>query len=136
MSDDATDDGSPTGNPGGEVGDPATDGDPDALAMDGDPDAQATDGDPGTYAVEFVEEGHTVECAPDEYVLDAALDAGIEVPYGCLMGVCTICSGRVEGEVDQTEGAALTEDEIRRGYALTCIAYPRSDLRVWTSEGP
>lgn len=103
---------------------------------DGDEGRSPTDGDPDAYTVEFVEEGRTVECAPDEYVLDAALDAGIDVQYGCLMGVCTICSGRVEGEVDQTEGAALTEAEIQEGLALTCVAYPRSDLRVWTSEGP
>ncbi|PSQ19954.1 (2Fe-2S)-binding protein [Halobacteriales archaeon QS_8_69_26] len=92
--------------------------------------------DPDTYTLEFVEEGRTIDCAADEYVLDAALEADVEIPYSCLMGICTICSARVEGDIDQSEGAALTEPEIQRGYALTCIGYPRSDLRILTSEGP
>lgn len=118
-------------------------GSPDGTGA-GPPDDQGditrlTDGgeaDPEAYTLEFIEEGQTVECAPDKYVLDAALDAGIGLPYGCLMGVCTICSARVEGEIDQSEGAALTPEETEKGYALTCVAYPRSDLRIHTDEGP
>jgi ferredoxin len=89
-----------------------------------------------THTVEFVVEGATVECGRDEYVLDAAHREGVDLAYGCLQGVCIICSARVEGDVHQPEaefGWGATETE---GYALLCVAYPRSDLRVWTGEEP
>jgi ferredoxin len=54
------------------------------------------------------------------------------------MGVCGVCSAMVveEGEVDQTEGMFLSDSEKDEGYALTCIAKPRSDLRIRTDESP
>jgi ferredoxin len=91
---------------------------------------------PETYELEFVEEGVTIDCGADEYVLDAAMDAGIDIQYGCLEGLCSICGAKVEGEVDQSEGVMLTPDEERAGYVLTCIAYPRSDLRIRTNRVP
>jgi ferredoxin len=89
-----------------------------------------------TYTCEFVDEGVELEVAKDEYILEAALDDGVDLTYSCLQGVCASCSAKVEGEVDQSEERVLTEWEKQQGYALLCVAYPRSDLTIHSNEEP
>jgi ferredoxin len=89
-----------------------------------------------TYTCEFVEEGVEVEVPEDEYVLEAALDEGLDLQYSCLQGVCASCSAKVDGEVDQSEEHVLTHWEKQQGYALLCVAYPRSDLTIRSNEEP
>ncbi|GAC1546715.1 MAG: phenylacetate-CoA oxygenase/reductase subunit PaaK [Vulcanimicrobiaceae bacterium] len=63
-----------------------------------------------------------------ETVLDAALRAGIDVPYACKGGVCATCRAvLVRGEVDMDVNYALEEYEVRRGLILACQSYPASD---------
>ena len=63
-------------------------------------------------------------------ILTAALDAGIELPHDCKLGVCLTCPSKVvKGVVDQTEGT-LDDSVTSNGYALTCITYPRSDCII------
>ncbi|GAB7021301.1 2Fe-2S iron-sulfur cluster-binding protein [Halostagnicola bangensis] len=91
-----------------------------------------------SYTVEFVDEGRTIEVPANKPVLEAAEEAGLAPPYQCRMGVCGVCCGMVveDGKVEQTEGMFLSESEKEEGYALTCIAKPRSDLRIRTDESP
>ncbi|HVY17117.1 MAG TPA: 1,2-phenylacetyl-CoA epoxidase subunit PaaE [Rhodopila sp.] len=61
-------------------------------------------------------------------VLEAALASHIDVPYACKAGVCSTCRARVvEGEVEMMANHALEDDEVRRGYVLTCQSYPLTD---------
>ncbi len=77
---------------------------------------------------------HTLEVAEDETILDASLDAGIDLPYDCKLGVCLVCSCKVQsGQIDQ-EGSALDDEVMQQGYALTCMSYPRSDAVITTVE--
>ncbi len=65
--------------------------------------------------------------ADGENILDGGLDNGVDLPFACKGGVCATCKARlVEGEVDMDLNHALTEDEIKRGYILTCQAHPVS----------
>lgn len=89
-----------------------------------------------TYQVELVKEDATIEVQGDEYILDVAEDEGFDLPYSCREGQCVSCSARVEGDVDQPRAQAIDEDEMSEGYVLTCIAMPRSDLKVWSNEKP
>ena len=91
-----------------------------------------------SYEVEFVDLGRTIEVPADQPILEAAEERGLDLPYQCRMGVCGVCSAlRVEeGEVDQIEGMFLSEGEKGEGYVLTCIARPRSDLKVRSNTGP
>lgn len=90
-----------------------------------------------TYEVEFVDEGITLEVPANKPLLEAAEEAGLDLNYQCRMGVCGVCSGMIlEGEVDQTEGMFLSDSEREEGYVLTCIAKPRSDLKIETNTGP
>ncbi|MGQ4557192.1 2Fe-2S iron-sulfur cluster-binding protein [Halobellus sp. GM3] len=68
--------------------------------------------------------------AEDRYILDCALEAGIDLPFSCREGNCTSCVGKVlEGEVDRG-GTALDLSEEDDGYALLCSSYAKSDCRI------
>ncbi len=64
-------------------------------------------------------------------VLDVAFDAGMDVPFACKGGVCCTCRAKVlEGEVRMDQNFALTDDEVAKGYILTCQSHPVSDTVV------
>ncbi|KAJ7523032.1 hypothetical protein O6H91_18G035200 [Diphasiastrum complanatum] len=84
------------------------------------------------YTVEMEHNGekHVLKVAEDETILSKALDAGLDVPYDCQLGVCMTCPAKLEqGQVDQS-GGMLSEDVKEKGYALMCSSYPRSDCRI------
>jgi ring-1,2-phenylacetyl-CoA epoxidase subunit PaaE len=64
-------------------------------------------------------------------VLDAALDAGADVPFACKGAVCCTCRAKVlEGTVEMDMNYALEEDELEAGYVLTCQSHPTSERVV------
>mgnify|MGYP001640307095 FL=1 len=71
---------------------------------------------------------HTFESPRNETLLNAALKAGIEVPYSCLNGVCSSCVGKVEeGEAKMAKNETLSAEKVSEGYVLTCQAYAMQD---------
>jgi len=57
----------------------------------------------------------------DEVVLDAAMRAGLELPFSCRAGVCSTCRTKVvRGEVEMAQNYALEEYEVEQGYVLAC----------------
>ncbi len=64
-------------------------------------------------------------------ILDAAMDAGADVPFSCKGAVCCTCRAKVmEGSVKMSMNYALTDDEVEEGYVLTCQAHPTSEKVV------
>lgn len=69
-------------------------------------------------------------------VLESALAAGMDAPFACKGGVCGTCRGRViAGTAQMKQNFALTEDEVARGYVLTCQAVPIGEGVVVEYEG-
>ncbi len=63
-----------------------------------------------------------------ETVLDAALRAGLDLPYSCRGGMCSTCRARVsEGQVRMDVNYGLEPWETAAGYVLTCQAHPETD---------
>lgn len=69
------------------------------------------------------------DCAPGQSVLDAALRAGIGLPYSCRKGVCGSCVGSIAaGEVTGVNGAAIRNETCTAEQVLYCMCAPSSDL--------
>lgn len=67
----------------------------------------------------------------NDSILDAASKKGADLPYACKGGVCCTCKAKLmEGEVDMAVNYALEQDEIERGYVLSCQARPKTDRVV------
>jgi ring-1,2-phenylacetyl-CoA epoxidase subunit PaaE len=72
-----------------------------------------------------------VPVAEGEAILDAALRAGVDLPFACKGGMCSTCRAKlVEGEAPMDVNYSLEPWELKAGFVLTCQAKPCSDRVV------
>ena len=70
----------------------------------------------------------TIVAEANQSLLDAALAAGVELPYSCRMGICSSCKQLCTGgAVEQGLALGLTPEETEAGYVLTCQTYAKDD---------
>lgn len=78
---------------------------------------------------------HSFPCRADQTVLAAAEAAGVPLPSSCTAGVCTTCAAHLRsGTVHQPDAMGVKEELQQQGYALLCVAFPRSDLDVLAGQ--
>ena len=93
------------------------------------------------YEIEFANEGETIEVANNENLLEAGEDEGWDLPYACRQGQCLSCAGYIDGGpasdfIRHSNNETLSEDEMEKGYCLTCTAHPTTDFTLETGEQP
>ncbi len=89
------------------------------------------------YNVEILHRGHThmIAVPDDRTVLEVANKLGLDLPSSCTAGVCTTCAAQIlEGIIDQTDGMGVSQELQDQGYALLCVTFPRSDLKIATEK--
>jgi ferredoxin len=88
-----------------------------------------------TVHLPTMEDSATFECKDDQFILNAALASGVSLPFGCRMGSCGMCAGKLlEGKVDQGSQFILREDQIAQGYVALCQSKPLSDVVLITHQ--
>lgn len=109
----------------------------DELFFAGPPDASVvappSDDEEGTVGLRFNLEGResAVRMRPETSILDAALAIRPELPYSCKGGMCASCKALVvDGEVTMDKNWALVQEDLERGFVLTCQAHPTSDVVI------
>ena len=90
-----------------------------------------------TYAITLKngDDINVIDCDGDQYILEAAEEAGIDLPYSCAAGACSACCAKVEsGSVDNSDQSFLDDDQLDEGYVLLCVAYPTADCTILTHQ--
>jgi ring-1,2-phenylacetyl-CoA epoxidase subunit PaaE len=83
-----------------------------------------------THQIKILLKGkeHEVKVTDGKSILFAGLDFGLDMPFSCQSGNCISCAGKcLSGEVEMSETDGLTEEQIKNGYVLTCVGFPKSD---------
>ncbi|NML16687.1 ferredoxin--NADP reductase [Azohydromonas caseinilytica] len=99
------------------------------------PDAAAAQQEPPPPAVASAElrielDGaeHRIRCAGEQTLLQAARQAGIELPHSCEAGLCASCMCQVvQGQVHLRHNEALDARDLARSWTLACQATPASE---------
>jgi ring-1,2-phenylacetyl-CoA epoxidase subunit PaaE len=72
-----------------------------------------------------------IGAAEGEAILDAALRAGLDLPFSCKGGMCCTCRAKVvEGAATMAVNYSLEPWEVAAGFVLTCQARPTTERVV------
>jgi ferredoxin-NADP reductase len=81
--------------------------------------------------ITFVASGRKVPARAGQTVLQAGLEAGIDLPFSCTMGGCGACKVKKQsGTVVMSEPNCLSDSEREAGYVLACCSYAESDTII------
>ena len=76
-----------------------------------------------------------IQCDEDTYILDAADEAGVDLPYSCRAGACSSCAGKlISGTVDNGVRLFLDNEQMDERRILTCVAYRKSDCIILVEQ--
>jgi ring-1,2-phenylacetyl-CoA epoxidase subunit PaaE len=75
--------------------------------------------------IQFQKNTFVLKVPADKTILEAALDKKIRLPHSCQSGLCTACMGQcLAGKVEMSDPEGLSDNEIKKGYVLTCVGRP------------
>jgi len=90
-----------------------------------------------SFPVEIRHQGQvtTILAPADQTILASATAAGLTLPSSCTAGICTTCAARLlSGMVAQPDAMGLSPALVNQGFALLCVAYPRSAITLETEQ--
>ena len=90
-----------------------------------------------SYTIKLLPSGHVFQAKGSQTIVEAAIDAGVHLPYGCRNGACGACKGKVaEGKVhlEDYQSSVISEDEIKNGMTLFCRAIALENLTIEIKE--
>jgi ring-1,2-phenylacetyl-CoA epoxidase subunit PaaE len=103
--------------------------DPKDMDVEVEATASFNPDEPTDVTIIFEGQTHQIQVTPGQFILDACIDSGLDLPYACQMGICGMCRATKEkGSMkisDQQE--SLSMSEIEAGACLTCCAVPASN---------
>ncbi|GGH12844.1 ferredoxin--NADP reductase [Mucilaginibacter phyllosphaerae] len=83
---------------------------------------------PKTIRINYDGRLHNVQAGENQSVLQAALQNKIQLPYSCRSGICAACVAFCKtGKVEMAKNEVLTDDDIAKGWILTCTGHALTD---------
>ncbi len=85
------------------------------------------------FLITLKNEDINFHCEENQTILEAALQQGITLSYGCKNGLCGSCKGDlISGEIIYPDGKpdGITEEEVANNEVIFCKATPTSDLSI------
>jgi ferredoxin len=81
--------------------------------------------------ITFARSGRRITARSGQTILQAGLDAGLDLPSSCTMGGCGACKlQKLEGTVVMSEPNCLSDNEREAGYVLACCAYADTNVVI------
>ena len=90
-----------------------------------------------SYTIRLLPSGHAFQAKSSQTIVEAAIDAGVHLPYGCRNGACGACKGKVvlgKVHLEDYQSSVISEDEIRNGMTLFCKAIALENLTIEIKE--
>ncbi len=86
-----------------------------------------------SFNITLADEDVNFQCEANQTILDAALQQGVTLSYGCKNGLCGSCIGSlISGQIEYLDGQpdGINAEEVSNDQALFCMATPLSDLSI------
>ena len=84
-----------------------------------------------SFTIELTKSGTTIQCTPDQFVLDAARAAGLRLASSCSKGLCGTCKSKlISGKVEMKHAGGIRQREIDQGMFLPCCSKPLENLVI------
>ncbi|MDO9436546.1 PDR/VanB family oxidoreductase [Hydrogenophaga sp.] len=85
----------------------------------------------GGFTLDLARSGKQLPVAPGASVLDTLLDAGVQIEFSCMDGICGSCEVRVlAGEPDHRDSVFSAEERARNDRMLVCCSGSKSPVLV------
>jgi ferredoxin-NADP reductase len=97
----------------------------------GAPKAVAQTATESGFTVEFAKSRRTCTVHEGQTLLEAAAEAGLQIPSGCRQGQCGTCKIRLlNGQVRMTAENGLDPESRSLGFVLTCVGYAEGSVSL------
>ena len=85
----------------------------------------------GSFEVHLAQRNTTLTVRPQQSILQALQDAGVEVPFSCSEGICGTCLTAVkEGDPDHWDLFLTPEEQARGDCIMVCVSRSKSPRLV------